>query len=107
MEIHVLSFKGIPEVAFYNEKDLALYLEEHGTSLRKVRVDMEVNPMPEWEMVYYQNKISIYFHIFPVDSSQIFRSRLFRGSSFFWPSAFGNCHRKSRIIIISPSSVVE
>ena len=50
MEIHILSFKGIPEVAFYKEKDLAAYLKEQGTSLREVREDMEANPMPNWEV---------------------------------------------------------
>lgn len=50
MEIHVVSFKGVPEVAFYKEKDLAVYLKKEGTSLKKVRYDMENNPMPEWEV---------------------------------------------------------
>ena len=39
MEIHVLSFKGIPEVVFYERDDLAAYLRKEGTSLEKVRED--------------------------------------------------------------------
>jgi hypothetical protein len=49
MEIHVVLFKGIPEVAFYKEKDLATYLKKEGTSLEKVREDMESNTMVDWE----------------------------------------------------------
>ncbi len=48
--IHVVLFKGIPEVAFYKEQDLDVYLKREGTSLRKVRADMESNPVPSWEV---------------------------------------------------------
>jgi hypothetical protein len=50
MEVYVVLFKWIPEVAFYREKDLAAYLRKEGTSLKKVREDMENNPMAEWEV---------------------------------------------------------
>ncbi len=50
MEIHVLSFKGIPEVGFYKRDDLAAYLKKEGMSLEKVREDMKLNPTPEWEV---------------------------------------------------------
>ena len=50
MGIHVVLFKGIPEVAFYKRDDLAAYLKNEGTSLEKVREDMGNNPMPEWEV---------------------------------------------------------
>ena len=50
MEIHIVLFKGIPEVAFYEEKEVAAYLRNEGTSLEKVREDMEANPIPEWEV---------------------------------------------------------
>ena len=50
MEIHVVLFKGIPDVAFYNRDDLATYLKKHGTSLEKVLEEMGNNPMPEWEV---------------------------------------------------------
>lgn len=50
MEIHIVLFKGIPEVAFYEEKGVAAYLRREGTSLEKVHEDMENNPMPSWEV---------------------------------------------------------
>ena len=50
MEIHVVLFKGIPEVAFLKRDDLAAYLKKESTSLEKVLEDMENNPMPEWEV---------------------------------------------------------
>jgi len=50
MEIHVVLFKGIPELAFYNQDNLAAYLKKEGTSLEKVREDMENNPMTDWEV---------------------------------------------------------
>jgi hypothetical protein len=48
--IYVASFKGIPEVAFYKEKELETYLKKEGTSFKKVQEDMENNPMAEWEV---------------------------------------------------------
>lgn len=50
MDIHVVSFKGIPEVAFYSNDDLMAYLKKEGTSLEKALEDMENNPMPDWEV---------------------------------------------------------
>ena len=46
MEIHIVLFKGIPEVAFYEEKGVIAYLRKEGTSLEKVHEDMGNNPMP-------------------------------------------------------------
>ena len=50
MEVHVVLFKGIPDVAFRNLDDLAVYLKQYGTSLETVLEDMENNPMPAWEV---------------------------------------------------------
>ena len=50
MDIHVVPFKGIQEVAFYNSDGLAAYLKKEGTSLEKALEDMENNPMPDWEV---------------------------------------------------------
>ena len=50
MEIHIVLFKGIPEVALYKRDKLAAYMKKEGTSLEKVREDMENNAMPEWEV---------------------------------------------------------
>ncbi len=50
MEIHVLSFKGIPEVGFFRRDELAAYLKKEGMSLEKVRVDMENNLNPDLEV---------------------------------------------------------
>lgn len=50
MDIHVVSFKGIAEVAFRDRDDLAAYLREQDTNLEKVREDMEANPVSEWDI---------------------------------------------------------
>ena len=50
MTIHVVLFKGIPDAAFYEEKDLAAYLAKQGKTHTQVLEDMENNPMPEWEV---------------------------------------------------------
>ena len=34
--IYVLLFKGIPDAAFYEEKDMVAYLKKHGTSIDRL-----------------------------------------------------------------------
>jgi hypothetical protein len=48
IEIYIALSKVIPEAASYKEKDLSADTERHGTFLRKVRENMEANPMPNW-----------------------------------------------------------
>ena len=48
--IHVVLFKGVPDVAFCCDKDLTAFLREYGTTWEKFLADMKDNPTPEWEV---------------------------------------------------------
>ena len=48
--IHVISYVGIPDVAFYHEKDVKAYLRKYGKSIKRVREDMQDNPVPDWAL---------------------------------------------------------
>ena len=48
--IYIVLFKGIPDAAFYDSKELAAYLAKQGRTHAQVLEDMENNPMPDWEV---------------------------------------------------------
>jgi hypothetical protein len=56
MDIYVVLFKGIPEMAFYEEKGVIAYLRKEGKFLKKVHEDMENNPIPNWEVYTVEGK---------------------------------------------------
>jgi hypothetical protein len=50
MEIHVVLFEGIPQVAFYSRNGLRSYLKREGTSLRKIGEYIRNGQIPDWEV---------------------------------------------------------
>lgn len=48
--IYITCFKGLPDKAFFEEKELDSYLLVQGTNRTKIASDMEYNATPEWEI---------------------------------------------------------
>ena len=53
-KVYVVEFKGIPEIAFETEEDMEAYFREEGTTLEKVKDEMENcgNPRYAYQEIY-------------------------------------------------------